>query len=159
MIIKGKLDTAYIIFLGFLAGSILYFYFSPSTIDIHLHDTMFVISMSTILLFPVTLYMALLFIANHYLSTIRGKATAFQWLTFFAAVAMSFSFIVLPGKNSALPYLDVSFWTFYNVAVKLMSIAFLSFLAIHAAFWIYWLFNIILHTFMKPGSYNPRSKT
>ena len=147
-----KIDIAYLVLLAANVMGIILSYIFKSSIDIHLHDTMFVFSTSFFwkVLF---LYNLLLFATNHLLVQIKGRTVVFQWIFYFATVVFT---ILIYATNEFLTkpvhYLGATFFRtfddfeFYN-GLLMWSIVLL--VAFHALFWLYSILTILRHLVLK----------
>ncbi len=147
-----KIDIAYLALLvANLVGIILSCIFK-GTVDIHLHDTMFVLSTSFLwkIFF---LYNLLLFATNRFLSKSKGKVLLFQWIVYFVTIVLIILIYVAIGfLNKPHDYLDIkSFRTFddFELYNWFLTLAFVILVALHALFWLYSIFTIFCHLFLK----------
>jgi heme/copper-type cytochrome/quinol oxidase subunit 1 len=114
------------------------------TIDIHFHDTKFLIAHFYISLFFL-LYTLLLTIANYWISKYRNNVSFFQWIVFITSV-MVFFWILYASflQSNRFPggTIDISTWHNFNQFQKInevTSILSLFFVLTQLAFWIYFL--------------------
>ena len=118
------------------------------TIDIHIHDTKFVIAHFYISLW-LSFYVLLLTIANYWISKYRGRTSLLQWLVFLITVLVCLWILFASLFQSTRFYgrtFDIDTWSKFNQFQKINEItSILTFLFILAqlSFWIYFLILLI----------------
>ena len=122
--------------------------FEGKVIDIHLHDTMFVISPAPVfgLFF---LFISLLYLANRWLIKISREANIFLWIVLITTWVMwgMMAYHNLMGSSPPARYLDASSfqsWTIYNLWIERIFVAVsVLFFFLQIAFWLYFIAMII----------------
>lgn len=140
-------QTIYIALLIAAAIAMIIAFFTGSVIDIHLHDTMFVIS-ATFITALFFLFTSILYLANRRLIGRPGKSNLFLWFVLIAAwlmwwVMLYFIFEDPPPRR----YLDVtSFQTYATYMLwveRIVMGVIIIFLFSQLAFWLYFIARII----------------
>jgi heme/copper-type cytochrome/quinol oxidase subunit 1 len=143
-----------------LAGIFMLIYsFQLSTIDIHIHDTKFVIAYSHIAAL-LLIYLLSVGFANYWITTKRKQVSVFQWLVFVFIALFLFwilNILRLQPENGFFHlnrkrYLDLTGWHNFNQfeeVNKTITILFLVFLATQMIFWIYFFILVVKNLFLK----------
>jgi len=132
-------------------------FFTGNVIDIHLHDTMFVISAVNIagLFF---LLIVILYLANRWLTGKSGKANLFLWLVLIATWLMwvLIAYLNIEDPTPAREYLDMSSlhsWSVYRRWVeRIVTVVVIIFLFSQLAFWLYFTARIVYRLLKKKST-------
>lgn len=139
------IDKAYLLLIFMITALGIIFIPKGTTIDIHIHDTKFVIAH-----FPICLiflfYTLMLAGCNYWLNSFRKRVSTFQWVAFIITTL----FVCLVEYSSIRrfnlvknEYNDLSQWhAFYKFEEEDKAITILSlvFVTLHLFFWIYFFF-------------------